>query len=335
MIDRVTKMAEQPAGRRHHGVILDEASFTRGDLDLSALLDQLDSWERYAVSSKSEVYERAKDATVIVLNKVEINAALIESLPNLALILLTATGTNHVDLVACRQHNISVCNVTNYGTASVAQHVFGLMLALSTNLRAYADEAASGGWSVNSQLTSLSYPITELEGKTLGIVGYGALAKGVETLALAFGMKILIAQRPKGKPQPGRLALTELLPKVDVLSLHCPLVPETYHLINAQAFKAMKSSAVLINTARGGVVDNAALADALIEGEIAGAGIDVLEQEPPTVDHPLLQTRVPNLILTPHIAWAAVQARQRLLDKVADNLQNWLSGKPSNDVTQL
>ncbi len=163
-------------------------------------------------------------------------------------------------------------------------------------------------------------------------MGYGALAKGVEQLARVFGMNILISQRPGAEPKSGRVALDVLLAQVDVLSLHCPLVPETQNLIDAKAFKIMKSSAILINTARGAVVDNAALAMALKQGEIKGAGIDVLEQEPPPVGHPLLQPDIPNLIVTPHIAWASIEARQRLMDKVAENLAAWLEGEPVNVV---
>lgn len=317
---------------QHHGVMLDESSYMLGDLDLSALIDQIDHWDRYAETNPAQRQVRLKDATVVVINKVKLDADIIASLPKLQLVLLAATGTDNVDLMACRAQGVGVCNVTDYGTASVAQHVISLMLALSTNLLAYADETASGGWSNAAHFSTLSYPISELEGKTLGIVGYGTLAKGVEKLARAFGMNILISQRPGGAPQVGRLAFNDLLPEVDVLSLHCPLVPQTRHLLNMDAFKKMRSSAILINTARGAVVDNAALADALRGNEIYGAGIDVLEQEPPPASHPLLQAGIPNLIVTPHVAWAAIEARQRLMNKVAENLAAWLSGKPINIV---
>jgi glycerate dehydrogenase len=316
----------------HYAVLLDEASYTLGDLDLTALFKQVDNWGRYPSTTDEQRYERLENASIAVINKVKMSAELIASLPRLKLILLTATGTDNVDLEACRARGITVCNVTDYGTPSVAQHVFSLILALSTNLLNYANETASGAWSAATHFSTLSYPITELQGKTLGIVGYGTLAKGVEKLAKAFGMRIVIAQRPGGKPQPGRLDMDELLAESDVISLHCPLVPETYHLIDAVALKKMKPSAVLINTARGAVVDNAALAAALKSGEIKGAGIDVLEQEPPPVDHPLLQPDVPNIIVTPHTAWASIEARQRLMDKVAGNLRAWLEGEGVNVV---
>lgn len=316
-------------------VMLDEASFTLGDLDLSALLDQVEVWRRYPATETSQREERLKDASIAVINKVKLDAVLLARLPALKLVLLTATGTDNVDLEGCRERGIAVCNVRDYGTPSVAQHVISLMLALSTSLLKYAHETRSGDWAKAAHFSTLSYPIAELDGKTLGLVGYGSLAKGVEKLARAFGMNIVIAQRPGGEPQDGRLPLDELLQIVDVLSLHCPLVPATYHLMNGAAFRKMKKSAILINTARGAVVDNAALAEALLAGEIAGAGIDVLEQEPPPADHPLLRKGVPNIIVTPHVAWASIEARQRLMDKVADNLRAWVSGQPLNDVTRM
>jgi len=314
-------------------VMLDEASFTLGDLDLSALLEQVQNWRRYPATEPAQREARLKDASIAVINKVKLDEKLLARLPTLKLILLTATGTDNVDLGACRERGVTVCNVSDYGTPSVAQHVMSLMLALSTSLLNYAHETRSGGWANASHFSTLSYPIAELDGKTLGLVGYGTLAKGVEKLARAFGMNIVVAQRPGGEPQEGRMPMNELLAMVDVLSLHCPLVPATQHLMNADAFKKMKKSAILINTARGAVVDNAALAEALLAGEIAGAGIDVLEQEPPPVDHPLLQKGVPNIIVTPHVAWASIEARQRLMDKVADNLRAWLAGSAINDVT--
>ena len=315
-------------------VMLDEASFTPGDLDLSALLEQIPQWRRYSATSPSQRFERLKEANIVVINKVKLDEALLVRLPALQLVLLTATGTDNVDLGACREQGITVCNVTDYGTPSVAQHVMSLMLALSTSLLNYAHETRSGAWSSAAHFSTLSYPITELDSKTLGLVGYGTLARGVEKLARAFGMRIVIAQRHNGALQDGRLPLEDVLSVADILSLHCPLVPATHHLMDADAFRKMKKSAILINTARGAVVDNAALANALRTGEIAGAGIDVLEQEPPPLDHPLLQKGVPNLIVTPHVAWASLEARQRLMDKVADNLRAWLELSPVNNVTQ-
>ena len=317
----------------HYGVILDEASFNLGDLDLTGLLGQVGSWERHAATAEAERFSRMQNVDIAVLNKVKLDAPLIRSLPNLRLVLLAATGTDNVDLRACREAGITVCNVTDYCTPSVAQHVFSLILALSTSLLDYANETSGGEWSRAQHFTTLSFPIRELQGKRLGLVGYGTLARGVEKLARAFGMRILIAQRPGGEPRDGRLEMDELLAQADVLSLHCPLLPATRHLIDARALRTMKRSAILINTSRGAVVDNAALADALRDGEIAGAGIDVLEQEPPPSDHPLLRERLPNLIVTPHVAWASLEARQRVVDKMAENLQAWLQDDPVRVVS--
>ncbi len=319
--------------KSHYAVMLDEATFTPGDLDLSALVNQVDHWDRYPSTTTAQRLERLQNASIVVTNKVRLDAELLGSLPKLQLVLLTGTGTDHIDLASCQARGITVCNVTNYGTSSIAQHVFTLLLALSTNLLNYANETVSGAWSEGEHLLPLRYPVSELEGKTLGLIGYGTLAKGVEKLALAFGMNIVIAQRPGGAPQPGRLSMDALLAKSDVVSLHCPLVDNTYHLINAVALRKMKPTAILINTARGAVVDNAALAEALKSGEIKGAGIDVLEQEPPPADHPLIQPDVPNVIVTPHIAWGSVEARQRLLNKIAENLLAWLKGEPINVVS--
>lgn len=314
-----------------NAVILDEDSFNPGDLDLSGLITLVNNWKRYPATKSEQRAERLADAHIVIANKVVFDQPLLEKLPQLRVILLTATGMDNVDLSYCQQHNIAVYNVTDYCTASVSQHVFTMVLALSTQLIPYQQVTKGGEWSRGEQFSSLKYPIHELNGKTLGLIGYGSLAKGVEKVAKAFGMKILIAKRSGTLPTAidsdssiKRLPLNELLPKVDVLSLHCPLTPETRHLIGRDALEQMKPSALLINTARGGVVNNAELAAALREGTIAGAGIDVLEQEPPPHDHPLLADDIPNLILTPHIAWAAVEARQRVIDKVASHLKNWL-----------
>jgi len=315
---------------KQRAVILDEKSFNPGDLDLSGLIALFDNWKRYEGTTPEQRLERLENATIAVINKVVFDRELLQQLPDLKLILLTATGMDNVDIEYCKQQNITVKNVTDYCTSSVSQHVFSLILALSTQLLPYQKLTKSGDWSRSGQFSSLKYPIRELNGKTLGLIGYGSLAKGVEKLALAFGMKILISQRVGTTSLTDeRLPLTELLSKIDVLSIHCPLTAETKHLISTPEFKQMKSSAFIINTSRGAVIDNAALATALKEGEIAGAGIDVLEQEPPPIGHPLLADDIPNLILTPHIAWAATEARQRVVDKVAENLNNWLKNQGS------
>ena len=308
-----------------YAVILDEKSFNPGDLDLGGLISLLDNWERYPATKPDQREERLKGKQVAIANKVVFDAPLLAKLPELKVILLTATGMDNIDKAYCQQHGIATYNVTDYCTASVSQHVFSLILALKTQLIPYQKITRNGDWSRSGQFSNLDYPISELAGKTLGFVGYGSLAKGVETLAKAFGMKILIAQRAgSSKASEGRLLLPDLLPQVDVLSIHCPLTPETKNLIGSNEFELMKNSAIIINTARGAVIDKFALAKALINHDIAGAGIDVLDQEPPPLDHPLLDKSIPNLILTPHIAWAAIEARQRVIDKVAENLKDWL-----------
>ena len=308
-----------------NAVILDEESFNPGDLDLSKLIALLDNWERYPSTKPEQREKRLAGKQIAIANKVVFDVPLLKNLPELKVILLTATGMDNIDRDYCQQHGIATYNVTDYCTATVSQHVFALILALKTQLIPYQTMTKNGDWSRSGQFSSLAYPISELAGKTLGLVGYGNLAKGVETLAKAFGMKILIAQRAgSSEASDGRLLLHDLLPQVDVLSIHCPLMPETKNLISTKEFELMKSSAVIINTARGAVIDKFALAKALKDQEISGAGIDVLDQEPPPLDHPLLDEKVPNLILTPHIAWAAVEARQRVIDKVAENLGHWL-----------
>ncbi len=314
-------------------VVLDEKSFNPGDLDLSGLYTLLDNWTIHESTSPEQRLERLEDADIVIANKVVLDKPLLEKLPKLKLILLTATGMDNVDVELCKQQGITVNNVTDYCTASVSQHVFSLILALSTQLFSYQKLTKSGDWSRSGQFSSLEFPIQELSGKTLGLVGYGSLAKGVEKIALAFGMNIIISQRAgTQEPVAGRLPLDELLAQADVVSIHCPLTPETKHLFSTKEFELMKDSALLINTARGGVIDNEALAIALHDKVIAGAGIDVLEQEPPPLDHPLITTKLPNLILTPHIAWAAIEARQRVIDKVAENLQRFLNTIPEKNT---
>lgn len=308
-----------------NAVILDETSFNPGDLDLSGLLALNDNWQRYDSTNPEQRLERLSGVHIAVANKIVFDDELLSQLPDLKVVLLTATGMDNLDLDACKQRGIATYNVTDYCTESVAQHVFSLILALTTKLLSYQHMTRSGEWANSEHFTSLQYPIQELSGKILGLVGYGSLAKGVEKIATAFGMKICIAARVGSTTAPdGRVLLDDVFAQADVISLHCPLTPETKHLINHDVLKKMKKSAVLINTARGAVVDNAALAYALKNKDIAGAGIDVLEIEPPPADHPLLAKDIPNLILTPHIAWASLEARQRVVDKVRDNLAHWL-----------
>lgn len=316
-----------------HGVFLDLESVDRGDLDLVPLRECLPDWTFHArTSSPEHAVERLARADVVVVNKVELNASVISQCSHLRLICVAATGTNNVDLAAAAAHGISVCNVRGYSTASVAQHVFALTLALVTRLPQYHQAVARGDWGRSNMFCLLDYPIQEIAGMTLGIIGYGALGRAVADVSRAFGMQVLIAQRPGGEPMPDRIALEQLLPLVDVLSLHCPLTPQTQGLIGTREFGLIKKGAILINTARGGIVDELALASALRSGRLAGAGVDVLTCEPPLPDNPLLASDIPNLIVTPHIAWASVQSRQRLLGELASNIQGFVAGEPRNLV---
>ncbi len=316
-----------------HGVLLDLETMDRDDLDLAALRAALPHWDIHAYTETDEVPARIARAQVVVTNKVVVNRAAMDAAPELKLICVAATGTNNVDLEAARERGITVCNVRDYGTASVVQHVFTLILALTTRLGDYQRDVARGLWQDSRQFCLLDHPIRELSGLTLGIVGYGVLGQAVARTAECFGLRVIVAD---SLVSPGsdadRLPLGRVLAESDILSLHCPLTDQTRHLIDARALAAMKADALLINSARGAVVDNAALADALRRGVIGGAGIDVLDQEPPPADHPLLAPDIPNLIVTPHIAWAAREARQRVIDQVTDNIQAYLAGAPRRTV---
>lgn len=313
-------------------VFLDTSTLDMGDLDLSAITTTPFDWQFHATTTAEQTLERVRDAALVVSNKVVLDQPLLEQLPKLKLICISATGTNNVDLQTAAERGIAVTNVSGYGTATVAQHTFCLILALTTRLLEYQAAVRRGDWQRSDMFCLMDYPIREIAGKTLGIVGYGTLGRGVARMAEAFDMRILLAQRPGGKPQAGRLPLHELLPQVDILTLHCPLTPETENLIGAAELALMRPDALLINTARGGIVDEQALADALRQGVLGGAGVDVLTREPPADDNPLLQAGIPNLIVTPHNAWASREARQRLLDSVAKNIRDYLAGGSANRV---
>ncbi len=311
---------------------LDLSTFDRDDLDLSVLERTVNNWQWYDLINNEQLEQVIRDVQVIITNKINLNSAQLKSAQNLKLVCIAATGTNNVDLAAAHDCGIAVCNVAGYATSSVVQHVFTLLLNLTINYDEYRHAVQKGEWSNSQQFCMLDFPIRELAGKTLGIVGYGALGKATANIAKAFGMHVLIAKRNETDDRPGRIALQELLPQVDVLSLHCPLTDETRGLISAEELALMKSDAVLINTARGGLVDETALLQALQNKHIGGAGLDVIEQEPPPENYPLLQEALPNLIVTPHIAWASRESRQRLIDEIALNIEAFKAGKPRNLV---
>lgn len=306
-------------------VFLDFATASCGDLDVSRLRRSLPELELFDVTRAEQIAERTRGAAIVLLNKLTMDAATMTGNPALKLIVLAATGTNNVDLEAARRLGIGVCNIRDYCTPSVVQHVFAVLLSLTHGLREY-ERLAREEWAASPQFTMLRQPIRELSGRVLGIVGYGVLGRAVARTAEAFGMSVEIANRPGGERQAGRFDLHELLPRVDVLSLHCPLTPATAGLIGARELALMKSDAVIINTARGGLIDVQALANALRQKRIGGAAIDVLPQEPPRDGSPLFAADIPNLILTPHTAWAARESRQRALDEMAANIEDFLRG---------
>ena len=314
------------------GVFLDLESVDRGDLNRGRLEAVCRAWRWHVATQPLETGSRIREADVVVSNKVVLDRAALEQTSQLRLVCVAATGTNNVDLDVARELGIAVANVTGYATPSVVQHVFSLILALTTRLMDYQRAVGAGAWQHSRQFCLLDYPSRELAGLSLGIVGYGELGRAVARVAEAFGMHVLLAQRPGGQPQQGRLPLHELLPRVDVLTLHCPLTAETRNLVGTGELALMKPDALLINTARGGIVDEQALLRALREGRLGGAGIDVLGQEPPRGGSPLLAADIPNLIVTPHIAWASRESRQRLLDEVAENIRAFDAGQVRNRV---
>ncbi|MGI4845343.1 MAG: D-2-hydroxyacid dehydrogenase [Janthinobacterium lividum] len=290
-------------------------------------------WQDYPGTAQDQVVERLAGATVAVTNKVPLRAAAVEQLPDLKMVAIAATGTDNVDLAACRARGIVVSNIRNYSLVSVPEHCFTLLLALRRNLRAYVADVEAGRWEQSPRFCLLDHPIGDLAGSRLGIVGYGALGKKVAQLGRAFGMEIAATSRSKlAEPGVTELPLDELLASSDVVSLHLPLTDATRHLIGARELGLMQPHALLINTARGGLVDEAALAAALRDGRIGGAGFDVLSQEPPSPDNPLLRLRLPNFILTPHVAWASGGAMQTLADMLVDNIEAWQAGQPTNVV---
>lgn len=307
-------------------VFLDHPSLDLGDLDLNPLRSCFGELQLFARTTPDQVIERLKGATVAITNKAVIDAQAMAASPELKLILISATGTNNVDLEAARRHGITVCNCQGYGTPSVAQHTIMLLLNLATRLADYQKAVGDGRWQQASQFCLLDYPIVELEGKTLGLLGHGELGSAVGRLAEAFGMRVLLGQIPGRPARPDRLPLEQLLPQVDALTLHCPLNEHTRHFIGARELAQLKPGAFVVNTARGGLIDEQALAEALRSGHLGGAATDVLSVEPPTQGNPLLASDIPRLIVTPHNAWGSREARQRIVGQMSENAQGFFSG---------
>lgn len=311
---------------RYNIVFLDAASL--GDADLAALQQPGCELQLFPYSAPADIVDRLQHADIAIVNKCRLDAAVLAQLPRLKAIMVAATGMDNIDLTAAATQGIQVFNVRDYAGTAVPQHVFALLLALSNQLCQYQQAVQRGDWSRSQNFCLLDYPMFELAGKTMVIVGYGSLGQATAELAKAFGMRVLIAERPDvTEVRPGRIAFNNALALADVLSLHCPLTPATQHLINRERLAQLKAGAVLINTARGGLIETEALIAALKSGQLLAAALDVLETEPPPAEHPLLQCRLPNLLLTPHIGWASREARTRMALKIAANIQTFVNSR--------
>jgi len=316
-------------------VLLDAVTLTReNDIDFSPI-DQLGSFTSYNTTPTDEICSRIEQATIILTNKTHLGPTEIAEAPQLKLICVCATGVNNVDLDFAREHGITVCNVTGYSTPSVAQHTIGLLLNLAANLHTYAAEPTE--WAKSPFFCRLDHAIVELAGRNLGLAGAGAIGTAVGNIAQSLGMTIQVLGRSgKTKPTPEgweRLGKKEFFRTSDAVTLHCPLTEETHHLINSESLALMQPGSFLVNTGRGDLVDELALIDALRSHHLAGAALDVLSAEPPPAHHPLLDPSIPNLLITPHSAWASTESRRRLLDGVAKNIESFLEGSPANVVT--
>ncbi|WP_265462866.1 D-2-hydroxyacid dehydrogenase [Aeromonas salmonicida] len=286
-------------------------------------------WQSHPSTAPEQVVERLRNASIAIINKVRIGAPELAQLPDLKLIALAATGSDNVDLEACRAANVGVCNIRNYSGPSVPEHAMALMLALSRNLFAWRQSLLEGRWQQSGQFCFFDHNIMDLHGKQLGIIGKGTLGQGLGERAQGMGMIVRYAQSQTGASHDeDRLPLDALLQSSDVVSLHCPLTPYTRHLIGERELALMKPGALLINVGRGGLVDEAALLKALANGRLGGAGFDVASVEPPPSDHPLMQAlQYPNFILTPHVAWASEESMQRLADQLIDNINAFAEGR--------
>ena len=316
-------------------VFLDAATY--GDISLQRFIDRWDC-TIHQVTSPSQTCQRLIGQSVAVTNKVVIDRAVFSSAAakELKLIAVAATGTDIIDREAAREFGVRVCNVPGYATQSVAQFTLALILELATRAARYDAAVRSDAWQNSPVFTLLDFPSIELKGKKLGIIGYGNIGQAVAEMARGFGLEVLIAARPGsvGPIPPGRVPLQELFRQADVITLHCPLTSQTRNLINAETLSLMKPTALLVNTARGALIDETALIHALRERQLAAAALDVISHEPPPAGHPIIRAakELDNLFVTPHNAWSAREARERLLAKVADNIIAFFEGKPRNIV---
>ncbi len=291
------------------------------------------TWHDFPSTKPNEVLQHMQGATIAISNKVMLDATTLSQLPVLKMIAVSATGTNNVDLNYCREHGITVSNIRNYAEQTVPEHVFAMLLALRRNLLAYREDIRQGLWQQASQFCLFTHPVNDIYGSTMGIIGYGVLGKAVAKIASAFGMKVLLAEHKNATQiRAGYVAFDEVIKQADVISIHSPLTEQTRRMITAREFSMMKPGAIVINAARGGLVDEVDLLAALKSGKIAGAGFDVLVNEPPWEGNPLLDIQLPNFILTPHVAWSSREAMQFLADQLIDNIEAYVNGRPQNIV---
>ena len=291
-------------------------------------------WIEYGETFSEQVVERLHGATIVISNKLPLREAELSRLPELKLIAIAATGSDNIDLNYCRNHGIAVSNTRGYAVNSVPEHVLMMILALRRNLLAYREDVQGGKWNLSKQFCLLTHPLHDINKSTLGIIGHGAIGKAMARLGTSIGMNVLISEHKNGKAiREGRTSFEETLRQSDVVSLHCPLTEETRDMLGRVEFALMKRNALLINTARGALVEDAALIEALLNGLIAGAGYDALREEPPSLGSPLLDLDLPNFIITPHVAWASNEAVQALADQVIDNIEAFIAGTPRNLLT--
>jgi glycerate dehydrogenase len=287
------------------------------------------SYKEYQETPADQVVERLADADIAITNKAPLRGASLEKLPKLKLIAVAATGTDVIDKAYCKAHGIAVSNIRNYADNTVPEHTLALIFALRRSLVPYVLDVRHGKWQTINQFCYFDHPIRDIADSTLGLIGYGALGKSVGARAAALGMKVIATDV---YDFPGKVDLDTILRESDVISLHCPLTDQTRNIISTAEFKKMKMDAIIINTARGGLVDEKALLEALKSGEIGGAGFDVLTVEPPKNGNVLLEVDLPNLLITPHVAWASIEAMTGLSNQLVDNIEAWVAGKPRNLV---
>jgi glycerate dehydrogenase len=315
---------------KHTIVFLDRASLIADMRTPSFAHD----WIDHEQTRPEEVVTRLQDASIVIVNKVKLSADILAQAPSVKMIAASATGTDNVDLAYCRGHGIVVSNIRGYAVHTVPEHAFMLMLALRRNLLGWREDVRAGLWEKADQFCLFTRPMNDLHGSTLGLVGYGSLGHGMRKLAEAFGMKVMVAEhKSAATARDGYTPFDSVLREADVISLHAPLTVETRHMIGAREFGLMKPTVILINTARGNLVDEAALVEALKSHRIGGAGFDVLSVEPPREGNPLLALDLPNFILTPHVAWSSHEAMQTLADQLVDNIEAYVAGAPRNVVT--